>query len=108
MKPKEKSPQTVYRIIERSTGRATGSYSRSCGDEYDFHSVEAARNANCHGVFANKVKFSIARYRVTYELIDEDCDPATDADRAKAKEDDEFITFLADRHSSKASFDHED
>lgn len=76
MKPKEKKPETVYRIIGES-GHAVGSYSRACHDEYDFGSMSEARSANCHGEFRNKAKYKIAKYRVTYELIDGDCDPAT-------------------------------
>ena len=62
-------PQTVYRIIDRATGEAVGSYSRACRDEYDFHSEEAARNANVHGMFKDENKYRIEKYRVTYELI---------------------------------------
>ena len=72
MKPKQKKPEIVYRIIERSTGEAQGSYSRACCDEYDFSSAENARSANCHGMFEDKSKYAIAKYRVTYELLDED------------------------------------
>lgn len=74
MKPREKKPEIVYRIIDRSTGNACGSYSRAYCDEFDFYSVEDARRANFHGLFEDKAKFAIAKYRVTYELIEEDCD----------------------------------
>ena len=50
MKPAEKKSEEVYRIINRSTGEAVGSYSRAYRDEYDFGSVKSARAANCHGV----------------------------------------------------------
>ena len=73
LNPAEKKSETVYRIIDNDTGEATGSYSRACCDEYDFGSVESARNANCHGVFKDKEKYSIAKYKVTYELIESDC-----------------------------------
>ena len=59
MKPREKKPETVYRIIDKKTGNAKGSYSRACCDEYDFNSISEAR---------------IAKYKVTYELIEEDAD----------------------------------
>ena len=59
----------VYRIIDRSTDEAVGSYSRACRDEYDFESPMKARTANCHGMFADDSKYKIAAYRVTYELI---------------------------------------
>jgi hypothetical protein len=70
MKPKEKKPELVYRIIEKSSGEAVGSYSRACCDEYDFNSESEAREANCHGIYKDKNKYKIAKYKVTYELID--------------------------------------
>jgi hypothetical protein len=69
MKPGEKKPEIVYRIIDKKTGEAVGSYSRACCDEYDFNSVDSARHANCHGIFEDKDKYSIAKYRVIYELL---------------------------------------
>ena len=74
MKPREKKPETVFRIIDREGGWPCGSYSRACCGEYDFNSIREAREANCHGMFKNKEKYQIAKYRVTYKLIDEDCD----------------------------------
>lgn len=74
MKPSEKKPETVYRIIDRKDGEPVGSYSRACHDEFDFKSVDEARNANFHGMFRNKDKYKIAKYRVTYELIEDDVD----------------------------------
>ena len=74
MKPKEKKPDRVFRIISRENGFAAGSYSRACCDEYDFKSVNSARNANCHGEFKDKDKYNIAEYEVTYTLIKESCD----------------------------------
>lgn len=74
MKPNEKKPETIFRIIDRQTGEAVGSYSRAYCDEYDFRSPSEARNANCHGMFGDKGKYAIAKYRVIYELIDDDVD----------------------------------
>jgi len=74
MKPKEKKPTEVYRIIDRETGQVKGSYSRAYCNEYDFETGVEARTSNCHGVFENKEKYQIAKYKVTYELIAEDCD----------------------------------
>ncbi len=73
MKPKEKKPEIVYRIISESSGEAVGSYSRACCDEFDFDSVYKARNANCHDMFKDEKKYKIAKYKVTYELIEYDC-----------------------------------
>jgi len=72
MKIKEKKPKIVFRIIDRKTGDPVGSYSRACCDEFDFNSPEQARSANCHGIFKNRRKYKIAKYRVTYELIEDD------------------------------------
>ena len=74
MKPKEKKPKTIYRIINRKTGKPVGSYSRAYHDEYDFKSVEEARTANCHGLFEDKEIYKIAKYKITYKLIEDDCD----------------------------------
>ena len=70
MKPKTKKPETVYRIIKKSTGEAQGVYSRSCCDEFDFASEDQARNSNCHGIYQDEEIYAIAKYRVTYELIE--------------------------------------
>ncbi len=80
MKPKEKKPEIVYRIISSETGEPVGSYSRAYCDEFDFNSVRDAREANCHGAFKDKDKYKIAKYRVTYELIDDDLDPISEED----------------------------
>lgn len=72
MKPKEQKPDIIYRVIDWE-GNAVGSYSRAYCDEYDHESPEAARSANVHGVFRDR-KYKIAKYRVTYELLDPDCD----------------------------------
>lgn len=82
MKPKEKKPETVFRIISSRTGESVGSYSRACCDEYDFRSISEARNANFSGTFNDKLEYKVAKYKVTYELLDEDCDPPTDEERA--------------------------
>jgi len=73
MKPKEKKPEIIYRIINND-GNFIGSYSRAYCDEYDFNSAEEARDSNCHGMFKDKEKYKIAKYKVTYELLDESCD----------------------------------
>lgn len=69
MKPREKKPEIVYGIINKSTGEAVGSYSRAYCDEFDFESEQAARNANVHGEFQNTEKYDIVKYKVTYELL---------------------------------------
>jgi hypothetical protein len=74
MKPQEMKPETVYRIVDRSSGEFTGSYSRSYCDEYDFESVSEARSANVHDMFKDVVKYGVNKYKVTYELLEEDCE----------------------------------
>jgi hypothetical protein len=73
MKPKEKKPEIVFRIIDEK-GEAVGSYSRAYCNEYDFQSVEEARSANINDMFRDKKKYKIARYHVIYKLLDPDCD----------------------------------
>ena len=75
MKPRERKTDIVYKIIERESGNEQGSYSRAYCYEYDFVSIDEARYANCHGMFQDKSKYAIAKYKVIYELVDEDCDP---------------------------------
>ena len=72
MKPKEKKPKIVFRIIERASGKVEGSYSRAYCEEYDFSSAEQARSANCHDIYQDRKKYQIAKYRVTYELLEDD------------------------------------
>ena len=69
MKSKE-----VCMIHNRETGDSVGSYSRACRDVFEFDSVSSARNANCHDMFQDKEKYKINRYKVTYELIEEDAE----------------------------------
>ena len=76
MEPKEIKPVVVYRVINRSTGVTVGTYSRSFRDEFEFSSAAEARAANCHGMFQDKGNYAIAKYRVTYELLDGDAEEA--------------------------------
>lgn len=91
MKPHDKKPETVYRILDRETFALNGSYSRSYCTEYDFESPSSARGSNCHGIYEDRAKYRIAKYRVTYELIDDDVDPPTEeeleASRVKVEKD---------------------
>jgi len=79
----------VYKIINKA-GETEGVYSRSYHDVYEFSSIEEARSSNCHDVYKDKAKYKIAKYKVTYELIDDDCDPASEEEKAIYKEDQEF------------------
>ena len=64
--------KTVFRIFDRATGHPVGSYSRAYHDKFEFVSEEDARAANCHGMFNDKEKYKVAKYRVVYHLISED------------------------------------
>ena len=72
MKPRERKQETVFRIIDRETGEAVGSYSRAYCNEYDFNSAEEARSANCYDIFQDRKKYKIAKYRVSYVLLEDD------------------------------------
>ncbi len=72
--PKASKPYEVYRIIDRETGEFQGSYSRAYSNEYDFESIKEARTTNVHGIYEDKEKYKIAKYRVVYQLIEVDCD----------------------------------
>ena len=69
-----KKEKIVYRIIDKSNNKHKGVYSRACHDVYDFESVEAARSSNCWDIFQNKETYKIAKYKITYTLIDENFD----------------------------------
>jgi len=71
MKPKEKKPSRVFRIINKENGKAEGVYSRAYCNEYDFESPSDARNSHCYGIFKDELKYDIAEYEVTYTLIKE-------------------------------------
>ena len=66
----------MYQIFSRENPEhgPVGVYSRSCGDEFDFSSASSARRANCHGTYEDVDVYKINKYKVTYELIEEDVD----------------------------------
>lgn len=66
--------KNVYTIFHRATGRRTGVYSRANNNIFEFSSPEDARNANICGAHKDKNEYRIAKYKVTYTLIDDDCD----------------------------------
>ncbi len=101
MKPREKKPKTVFRIIDRQTGEAQGSYSRAYCDEFDFYSPDQARTANCHGIFKDRKKYRIAKYRVTYELLDDDVHCQSEED-PKPPPDDNMLVGLFNSVMKKA------
>jgi len=62
----------VYRIVDNKTGEITGNYSKAYHNEYDFKSASDARNANCHGMFKNRERYRIVKYKVIETLINDD------------------------------------
>ena len=68
------APHDVYRIVDRRTGHPVAVYSRSYHDELDFASPEDARSANCHDIHKDRATYAVAKYRVTYTLIEPDAD----------------------------------
>lgn len=70
--------KVIYQIINRDSGEIEGAYSRAYHTKYEFSSIDSARHSNCHGEYKDRVKYRIKKYKVTYELIDDDIDPPTD------------------------------
>lgn len=76
----------VFKIVDRETGGVQGAYSRAYRTEYEFKSVSEARSSNCHGMYRDKAKFKIQKWKVSYELVDDDVDPPTEQDRIDEEE----------------------
>jgi hypothetical protein len=59
----------VYKIVDNETGLFATAYSRSYHDVEEWNSKDSAVNSNVHGVFKDEAKYSVKKYRVTYEEI---------------------------------------
>lgn len=78
----------IYRIVDRYTNEEVGVYMQpTARDEYNFSSVESARRSNCHGIYEDKAKYKIRKYKLV--LVDDDCDPATEEEIEAAKKEQE-------------------
>ena len=92
----------VYRISDRNTGETLGSGGTTYRIEYDFHSPNDARQL-CDNKFVCKV----SKYRVTYELIDDDVD-GKDLDEIEAHkvkhEKDQYATYEAKMNKKLKSY----
>jgi hypothetical protein len=64
----------VYQIHDRKDDEVQYVYSRSYHNVSEFGSTSSARSSNCYDIYENKEKYRIAKYKVTYELIEEDCE----------------------------------
>lgn len=74
----------LYRIAERKTNKEIGVYMPpTAREEYNFSSVESARKSNCNGIYEDKTKYKIHKYRLV--LIDKDCDTATGDNTSRMK-----------------------
>ncbi len=65
----------VYTIIDNTTGERAGAYSRAYHTEYEFSSPQDARTSNINDKFKDKRRYKLQKWKVTYELIEDDCDP---------------------------------
>lgn len=73
----------IYRIVDRETDEEIGVYMPpTARDEYNFNSIKAARESNCHGIYKDKAKYKIRKYKLV--LVDDDCDPPSEQDFIKS------------------------
>jgi hypothetical protein len=93
MKLKQQEGHYIYRIVDNRTNEIVPCYFQFGGDIYDFNSVKEARESNCHGVFKDKDKYRIAKFKVIEELECDNCDPATE---------DELIEITKEKDKDKA------
>lgn len=91
-----KEPLEVYRILDKESNEPQGVYWRGNYDKYDFGSVESARSSNVHGVYEDKGKYKIAKYKVTYELIDDDCDNAKSVEKKEIPSHDKIMETIGE------------
>ena len=61
----------VYKLWDKKEEVFASSYSRVYHDEIEWSSESNARNANCHGMFEDKTRYAVKKYRVTYEEIED-------------------------------------
>lgn len=102
-----KTINTIYKIFDNKD-RLQGAYSRSYHTEYEFDSLDEARNSNCHGEYKDKVKYKISKYKVTYELIDDNVDPPTGKEVEVATSKDEryeIVRKKVNKEADKMKFD---
>lgn len=65
----------IYKIVDKETNKTISVYiPPTSRDVEEFESIEDARTSNCHDIYKDKEKYRIEKYKVTYELIDPDCD----------------------------------
>lgn len=76
----------IYRIVDKETDEEIGVYIPPMArNEYNFKSIEAARNSNCHEMYKDKLRYKIRKYKLV--LVEDDCDPATEEEIAQAEEE---------------------
>ncbi len=57
----------LYRIYDKENKCWAGAYSRSYGEEFEFNSEEEARTSNYYGIYENKEKYDIIKFKVSYK-----------------------------------------
>ena len=91
-----KEPSEVYRILDKESNEPQGVYWRGNYDKYDFESVESARSSNVHGIYEDRGKYKIAKYKVAYELNEDDCDNAKAAEKKDVPSYDEIMRIIGE------------
>jgi len=76
----------IYKIVDRNDNSTQRVYSRSYRYESEFDSIHSATHAHHSGKHQNKAKYKIQKYKVTYELIEDDCLPPTEEEIQQEKE----------------------
>jgi hypothetical protein len=67
--------KTIYTLINNASGIREGAYSRAYYTQYEFGSARAARASNVNEIFKDKRRYRVQKWKVTYELINDDVDP---------------------------------
>lgn len=75
----------IYRIVDRETDEEIKVYMPpTARNEYNFESVSEARNSNCHGIYQNKERYKIRKYKLV--LVEDDCDAPTEEELVQAEQ----------------------
>ena len=101
----------IFKIINRVNGTLEGAYSRAYHTEYEFDSVNEARASNVNDVYQNRARYKIQKWKVTYELIDDDVDPPNKeelSELAEYNEDSKEILLELDKLGITDAFERMD
>ena len=67
-----KIEKEVYKIYNTESKKEEQVYNRSYTNQTEFSSPSEARRSNCWDIYQDRDQYKIRKYKVTYELIDED------------------------------------